>query len=135
MATVLSTRLALIPTLVSLDDAQMTVLWAVVVLLVAAVGASLFATRFFSDGTWFEKAMSPGDASLASFVEEYGLTQRESTILTLLAEGRSYEEMAEELFIAQGTVRAHVGHIFEKTAVHSRWELEQKIREEALMAR
>lgn len=134
MATVLASRLALLPTFDGLDGERMTMLWIAVFLLVAVVGASLFATRFFSDGVWFERAMSPSDTFLAGFVDRYGLTQRESTVLALLAEGRTYEEMAEELFIAQGTVRAHVGHIFEKMSVHSRWELEQKIREDALRA-
>lgn len=128
MATVFSTRLALLPAFGSLDGERVTALWIAVFLLVAVVGASLFATKFFSDGAWFERAMSPNDTFLAAFVETYGLTQRESTVLALLAEGRTYEEMADELFIAQGTVRAHVGHIFEKMSVHSRWELEQKIR-------
>lgn len=96
-------------------------------LLVVGVGVCLFATKFFTSSAWFEKTTNPGAPSVSILAEHYELTQRETTILALLTEGRSYEEMAEELFIAQGTVRAHVGHIFEKTNTHSRWELEQTI--------
>jgi ATP/maltotriose-dependent transcriptional regulator MalT len=49
-----------------------------------------------------------------------GLTRRERDILLLVADGRSDREVAEALFITQGTVRTHLTNIFGKLAVGSR---------------
>lgn len=50
------------------------------------------------------------------------LTQRELEILGLLAAGRGNDQIAEELKIAEGTVRNHVSSIYSKLAVGSRAE-------------
>jgi DNA-binding NarL/FixJ family response regulator len=42
------------------------------------------------------------------------LTERERTILALMAEGRSNEAICERLFLSAKTVETHVGHIFAK---------------------
>jgi DNA-binding CsgD family transcriptional regulator len=55
--------------------------------------------------------------------ERYGsLTRREQEVLTLLAEGHSNREIAEELFITEGTAGVHVSNILGKLAVRSRTE-------------
>lgn len=129
--TTIGTRLALLPVFTHLNDVQTAMLWIVIIALMAIACVALVVTKFFSGETWVEKTVDQGNTSLSSVVKKYNLTQRETTVFYLLMEGRSYEKIAEELFVAQGTVRAHVGHIFEKMSVHSRWELEQKIREGA----
>lgn len=50
------------------------------------------------------------------------LTERELAVLKLVAAGRTNREVAEELFVAEGTVKAHVASIYRKLGVHSRAE-------------
>ncbi|MEE9184821.1 MAG: response regulator transcription factor [Acidimicrobiia bacterium] len=59
-----------------------------------------------------EPVLDPGAAAL---------TQRERELLALLARGvSSTEELAEELFIAQKTVKNHLASIYDKLAVSDR---------------
>ncbi len=51
-----------------------------------------------------------------------GLTARESEILELLAKGLSNKEIAQQMFIAAGTVRNHMANIFKKLHVRCRTE-------------
>lgn len=51
------------------------------------------------------------------------LTKREQRILGLLAEGKSNREIADAVFLAEGTVKNHVSRIMEKLHVRSRTEL------------
>ncbi|MGD7008272.1 response regulator [Metabacillus sp. 84] len=48
------------------------------------------------------------------------LTAREMEILLLMAQGKSNQEMADELFIAIKTVKVHVSNILSKLEVHDR---------------
>ena len=53
----------------------------------------------------------------------FDLTKREVEVLGLLAEGRTLGAIASKLSLAEGTVKAHVQHIYQKTECHSRKEL------------
>lgn len=59
----------------------------------------------------------------AELGSQHGLSQREEEVLLLLAERKAPREIERELLIANGTVKAHVGHIYQKLDVHSRDEL------------
>jgi LuxR family maltose regulon positive regulatory protein len=50
------------------------------------------------------------------------LSGRELEVLRLLAAGRSNTEIARELYLALGTVKAHVHHIYGKLLVRNRTE-------------
>ena len=52
--------------------------------------------------------------------EVENLTQREHEILSLLAKGFLYKEIADQLAISLSTVRAHLHTIYEKLHVQSR---------------
>jgi DNA-binding NarL/FixJ family response regulator len=51
---------------------------------------------------------------------EYNLTQREHDILALLSEGRSNRSIAQNLFLSEKTVKAHLAAIFRKLGVTNR---------------
>ncbi|MCX7611945.1 MAG: response regulator transcription factor [Ignavibacterium sp.] len=50
------------------------------------------------------------------------LTEREIQILNLMAQGKSYKKIAEEVFLSVDGVYYHIRHIYEKLQVHSRAE-------------
>lgn len=50
------------------------------------------------------------------------LTGRELEVLTLVGEGKTSKEIAEELFISENTVRNHVRNILDKLGMKSRFE-------------
>ncbi len=51
---------------------------------------------------------------------EYNLTQREHDILALLSEGRSNRSIAQNLYLSEKTVKAHLAAIFRKLGVTNR---------------
>jgi DNA-binding CsgD family transcriptional regulator len=51
-----------------------------------------------------------------------GLTQREVEVLRLIGSGKSNREIAEQLAIAEGSVRRHVNNIYNKTGATNRTE-------------
>lgn len=59
----------------------------------------------------------------AQLAEEYSLTAREAEILLLLARGHTSNYVAEELTVAESTVRSHRKNIYRKLDVSSREEL------------
>ena len=54
--------------------------------------------------------------------KEFGLTRREEEVLSLMAEGKTFAQIEALLYIAHGTLRAHVQHLYAKLDVHSREE-------------
>jgi len=63
-----------------------------------------------------------GESDEPSGAKAAGLTEREITILKLLAHGRSNEEIARELWVAQQTVKFHLTNIYRKLGVKNRTE-------------
>jgi DNA-binding NarL/FixJ family response regulator len=51
------------------------------------------------------------------------LTQRETEVLILLAQGRSMPFIQNELHLSEGTVKTHVKHIYAKLDIHTKQEL------------
>jgi DNA-binding CsgD family transcriptional regulator len=62
------------------------------------------------------------------------LSQRELEVLQLLATGRSNREIATELYVATGTVKAHLNNIFRKLEARSRLEAVTRARDLGLLA-
>jgi LuxR family maltose regulon positive regulatory protein len=56
------------------------------------------------------------------------LSEREHTILQLLADGRSVQEIAIQLIISVHTARTHVKHIYAKLEVHNRIQALERAR-------
>ena len=63
---------------------------------------------------------SPVAVKLASRISQSPLTPREVEVLRLMVGGNSNQEIANALFIAEGTVKAHVNSILDKMKVNDR---------------
>ncbi|MDJ1480444.1 response regulator transcription factor [Cytophagaceae bacterium YF14B1] len=61
------------------------------------------------------------------------LTQRETEVLELLAKGKSYTHIAEELFVNKETIRTHIKNIYWKLEVHTKAEAIEKAVQERLI--
>lgn len=51
------------------------------------------------------------------------MTEREKEICTLLAEGLTNRQIAEKLYISEGTVKNYISSIYDKTGIHDRAKL------------
>ena len=64
-----------------------------------------------------------------AYGDENPLTERESQVMELIAEGRSTKEIAKELFITTGTVRNYISTILDKLEVGNRIEAISRFKE------
>lgn len=103
----------------------------VVIVLVVVVSA-VFASERSSYFGWNvesvatcrgEKIVVPLAAKIEQVAEERALTQREQEVLMQLLHRKTVAAIAEDMFIAEGTVKAHIQHIYAKLDIHSRKEL------------
>ena len=69
------------------------------------------------------KAAEAVNRDCSYFMQKFDLTRRECEILDLLFEGKQSEEIAEELFISENTLRRHIYNMYTKMGIKSRWEL------------
>lgn len=61
------------------------------------------------------------------------MTNREREIITLISDGMSNKQIANELSIATFTVKSHVHNILEKLALHSRLQIALQAKEENII--
>ena len=78
---------------------------------------------------WPEK--SPRIMIGQAYSEEF--TDRELEVMRALAQGLSYEEMAEALYMSTNTVKYHVKNLLQKTGCHSRIQLVAEVVEKRLI--
>jgi NarL family two-component system response regulator LiaR len=71
-----------------------------------------------------------GSSTLAS---PSPLTPRETDVLRLLGRGKTNRAIAEELVIAEKTVKAHVSSILSKFGVRNRWQAVRRARQLGLL--
>ncbi|RPI83232.1 MAG: helix-turn-helix transcriptional regulator [Chloroflexi bacterium] len=62
------------------------------------------------------------------------LSERESEVLRLIADGYSNSQIAGQLFISQGTVKRHITNMYGKLSVQTRTQAVAKAREIGLLA-
>ena len=77
-------------------------------------------------GTYIEEKMRGGQDKLSAVTPLF--TKQEKRILEKLLQGKSNEEISEELFISPHTVENYVSFIYDKTNVKNRAELIEKYR-------
>ena len=51
------------------------------------------------------------------------LTEREKEICSLIAEGLTNKQIADRLYISEGTVKNYISSIYDKTGIHDRVKL------------
>jgi DNA-binding NarL/FixJ family response regulator len=84
---------------------------------------------------------SPIDPSITRYIvrsiqinEVSPLSSRESTVLKLLMQGKTYAVIADELFISGETVKTHLKNIYRKLNVNTKAQAVKKAVEEQLVA-
>lgn len=111
-----------------------------VIIMVVAATTILFSERELSS-RWGVAFLGGEDASantavvkrqeLASrcsdLAKQHGLSPREEEVLLLLAQHKTVGSIERELFIANGTAKTHIRHVYRKLDVHSRDELVEKL--------
>ena len=75
-------------------------------------------------------ALHPGEADAGLITP---LTDRELAVLRLIAAGLSNREIAQELFLAVGTIKKHTSNIYGKLEVRSRTQAVARGRELGLL--
>ena len=55
--------------------------------------------------------------------DEYGLNEREMSILSLIAEGLSNREISSRLYLSEGTVRNYISSMLDKLSLRDRTQL------------
>ncbi|WP_040952327.1 response regulator transcription factor [Gorillibacterium massiliense] len=64
---------------------------------------------------------------------DYGLSDRELQVLDALSAGLSNRQIAEKLYLSEGTARNYISSIFSKLDVHNRTAAAKKAKEEGLL--
>lgn len=110
-----------------------------VIVAVVLIGILILLSEKELASTWGVRARQTGGLAEESRLEEvlaqrcsemtrqYHLSPREDEVLRLLANGKTNAAIERELVIANGTLKAHIQHIYVKTDVHSRKELLEMI--------
>ena len=62
-----------------------------------------------------------------SIAQEYGLTERETSVLEYLSMGYTMQRIAELQYVAQNTVRSHVKGLYRKLGCHSKQEVIESV--------
>ena len=63
------------------------------------------------------------EEQLERLAQAYGLSARETEVVSLFSQGRSAARIAEELILSENTVKTHLQNAYSKTGVHSKQEL------------
>ncbi|MDQ5853285.1 MAG: response regulator transcription factor [Chloroflexota bacterium] len=95
-----------------------------------AAGAAIFSPEIAVRMAAFFAAMGPSAAPPSLFPE---LSERERTILEMIAQGRKNAEIAAELVLSEKTVRNHVSNILSKLQVADRAQAMVRAREAGLV--
>ncbi len=103
--------------------------------LLAAALMAVFLYLFYSErylsSTWgatFKEGQAAGCEELTAvraldLARTYGLSERETDVLLAVVRGCTIKQMEDELQIANGTVKAHLQHVYRKVGVHGKREL------------
>jgi DNA-binding NarL/FixJ family response regulator len=74
-----------------------------------------------------------GAAAQPTRVDVYGLSERELQVLHCIAAGLSNKEIAEKLFLSEGTVKNYISNIYSKMDVRDRIQAARKAQDEGML--
>src|SRR5690554_8087755 len=72
-----------------------------------------------TSGLGFMAEATPADSRLTATVSGDALSERETQILRLVADGLTNREIAEQLFLSRHTVESHIKRVYRKLSVRS----------------
>ncbi|NOV00329.1 response regulator [Paenibacillus planticolens] len=78
-----------------------------------------------------DAAKSAGEESART--DAYGLSEREVQVLHCIADGLNNREIAEKLFLSEGTVKNYISSIYSKMDVRDRVQASKKAHEEGML--
>jgi DNA-binding NarL/FixJ family response regulator len=84
-----------------------------------------------SAGGTVQAASSSGDAAIRS--EAYGLSDREQQVLQCISDGLNNKEIAEKLYLSEGTVKNYISSIYSKMDVRDRIHASRKAHDEGML--
>jgi DNA-binding NarL/FixJ family response regulator len=67
--------------------------------------------------TFLKNILPQTSTSIEQALRETGMTRREAEVLTLIAAGRTNDEIARQLFLSVRTVERHISTIYQKIGV------------------
>lgn len=103
--------------------------------IVAAIEATARGERVFACPTDRTAVEDPGLDALNWPGEKRGLSERESEVLVLVAEGLTNAQIADALYLSLETVKSHISTIFPKLEVHNRVQAANFVSSEGAFSR
>jgi DNA-binding NarL/FixJ family response regulator len=79
------------------------------------------------------QAAGSGLVDAAARTEAYGLSEREQQVLQCISEGLSNKEIAEKLYLTEGTVKNYISSIYSKLDVRDRIQASRKAHDEGML--
>lgn len=80
-------------------------------------------SRFYVNKYGYLKIQKLGIGKIGNLIGRYGLTKREAEILQYVLEGKTNEQISEDLYISGNTLKKHLHNLYTKTGAVSRVQL------------
>ncbi|MFC0213288.1 response regulator [Paenibacillus chartarius] len=74
-----------------------------------------------------------GSSGASASADAYGLSERELQVLHCIADGLNNKEIAEKLFLSEGTVKNYISNIYSKMDVRDRIQATRKAQDEGML--
>jgi DNA-binding NarL/FixJ family response regulator len=74
-----------------------------------------------------------GSGDTAARTEAYGLSDREQQVLQCISDGLNNKEIAEKLYLSEGTVKNYISSIYSKLDVRDRIQASRKAHDEGML--